>query len=96
MPQNTVMKRPAALTLKGGADDSEGPIGKHKAQGLMNKLKATAKKGRPYPLHNCGECKTDIERRRFFNKFEVDKECSFLTVQETNFMKQKEEAALVV
>ena len=89
---HVVAKRPAAKQAGGGKI----AMGKNEAQGMMNRLKSLAKAGKQEPLNTYKLSKTQAEKRKFFSTLEIDKDCSFLSVQEEHGLKEAEKAAIAV
>ena len=65
-------------------------MGQKGAQETMNQLKRLEASGRPYPLQAYKACKGHQQKREFAQKPSIDKECSFLEIEEKQFMLENE------
>ena len=80
-------KRPAAVAEAG---DNGAGIGKAAHQSMKRKLKAMSEAGREFPLKDYQAQKSWPEKRAWWTKFTLDEQCSWLSIKEDEYMKQKE------
>eukprot|EP00974_Lingulodinium_polyedra_P011975 1156287-Lingulodinium_polyedra.AAC.1 len=64
-------------------------MGRNAAQAAMDQLKRLAKQGRPYLLQAYKEKRTWAEKRDFVQKLAVDKNCTFLEVEEQQWASEE-------
>ena len=93
------MKRPTACLEEDDAAEESAivvaepaeappPMGHLAAQGLMDKLKGMAKSGRTYPLESYKKCRTWADKRTWMARFSVDKQCSWLQIEESQSLQR--------
>eukprot|EP00974_Lingulodinium_polyedra_P105569 10220454-Lingulodinium_polyedra.AAC.1 len=93
-------KRPAQAVVEELAEDDEADaeasnMGKQRAGRLSYALAALDRSGRSYPMIAYKKCKSHEQKRLFLEKWEIDKNFAWLTVEEREYQDTRKEKKTV-